>query len=694
MKVLLSTSPHVRHAAVLQSDFAPSATLMYTFAPVGLLSLIATLQRDRPHIACRLYDLNRKIISNTFPLDHTFYEAVAVDLCSSTPDVIGFMTECDSYHHLLQIAIAIKRILPQCFVIFGGPHASAVARPTLAKCAAIDAIVVGEGEATFPELLDEIESEGDGPVPGAIMRRARHSDIIDGGPRALLDSLDELPMPAYELYQADTAEEIFVEVGRGCPFQCQFCSTAPFWGRKHRVKSASRIVSEVQLVRRLFGATRVHFTHDLFTTKREWVKDVCETLIRADVPIRWTCSARTDTVDESLLALMARAGCNAIYFGVESGSERILREIRKDIPLEQSFRVFQICREVGITANAGFIAGFPTEDTQSLRETLNAFERALRAGCRPTHLFGYCPFASSAMYAQLTKLECGGHFVDMPLGLQTDLENRRRIAGDRDLYGAYFRPILPDIIPGERDAVPAVDEFSPLVEAVLIPTLALSECLGGMYEVYRTWLRWIHRYNDARAAPHYRRGYGTVATFATFVLDELRSFPEAPRGVLAVAEAVQMNLLIAESSSLRGGVTMATYRSLILPVLDQEPEITLNTRLSRGAIAGCLALAYDVTPAFRGEIEFAPVEDPTYLVWQRISEHAVRLLRVDAVIFDALQSLDDGVQTVGQLIVGRFTSETWNRAPGALDPSGMVASLSSAAAEGLITIGTDGTANP
>ena len=138
---------------------------------------------------------------------------------------------------------------------------------------------------------------------------------------------------------------------------------------------------------------------------------------------------------------------------------------------------------------------------------------------------------------------------------------------------------------------------------------------------------------------------------------------------------------------------MATYRSLILPVLDQTPELTLNTRLSQGAIAGCLALDYDVTPALRGEIGFELQEEPTFLVWQRISEHVVRLLRVDGVIFEALQSLDTGPRTVGELIVARFTGETGNRATPALDPSELVASLTSAADEGLITIGSDDVAD-
>jgi hypothetical protein len=688
MKVLLATSPHVRHAAVLQSDFAPNNSVMYSFAPVGLLSLAAVLRKDRPQVTCEIYDLNRRILSGDLPLDATFYRSAAQDLCSKSPDVIGFMTECDSYHHVLRIAEAVKEITTDCAMVLGGPHASAVARQTMERSEAIDAIVIGEGEATLIDVLDALGSGTETPVPGAIVRD-KAGRIVEGGARPLIGRLDDLPVPAYDLYRPDPGEEIFLEVGRGCPFQCEFCSTAPYWKRRHRVKSPQRILHEVRLLRDLFGTARVHFTHDLFTTNREWVRAVCDVLIEAGAPVRWTCSARTDTVDDDLLALMARAGCNAIYFGIESGSQRILREIRKDIPLSRSFEILQTCRRQGITPNAGFIAGFPSEDSESLQQTFAAYERALRLGCRPTHLFAYCPFADSTMYAGLRDLRCSGHFVDLPLGTETDVQNRQRIACDRDLYGSYFRPHLPDVVPGEVGAIAAIDEFSPLVEAALAPTLALAELTGGMHEVFRNWVRWIQRHNDERGAPAYRRGYGTAASFAKFVLDQLMASPEATASTLAVAQAVHTNLRVAESTSPEAATTMASHRSFVLPQLDELPELTLNTPLSRGAIVASLALEYDVTPALLGQSDGEFVMEPTYLVWQLMADRAVRLLRIDKAIFDALEVLRRRPSTVGDLMLESFGASD-RRVPLAAeepDPSTLLTSLASAAREGLVTIG-------
>jgi hypothetical protein len=685
MKVVLATSPHVRHPAVLQSDFMPDPMSMYTFAPVGLLSLAAVLRAERPQTSCELYDLNRRIRSGALPLNERFYVRAAQDLCASAPDVIGFMTECDSYHHVLQIAGEVKRIAPDTAIVLGGPHASAVVHATLERCADIDAVVIGEGEVTFPELLDALASPPEGGVPGALMRSPDATGgILDGGPRALVPRLDDLPVAAYDLYEPDPGEEIFIEVGRGCPFQCSFCSTAPYWNRRHRVKSAERIVHEIAAVRDLFGTSRAHFTHDLFTTHRRWVRTVCAALIDAGTPIRWTCSARTDTVDRELLALMAQAGCDAIYFGIESGSERILREIRKDIPLVDSFAVLEECREFGITPNAGFIVGFPTDDADSIRATFEAHERALRLGTRPTHLFAFCPFADSEMYADCGALECTGHFVDLPLGAATDLANRQLVARDRDLFGAYFRPRLGEVVPGQPDAIFAMDEFSSLAEATLVPTLGLADILGGMFDVFRRWVAWIETRNDARGAASYRRGYGSPADFATFVLEELSACAEASDAVVAAARAVRMNLLVVERALPQAGTTMATHRSLVLPLTD-DASVTLDTQISRCGVVALLALEYDVTAALAGQLDAEPPQEPTYLVWQATDEESVRLLRVDRLIFEALETLGQRSVAAGDLILERFAAQSRGAAdPAGLDAEEFLESLANAAREGLV----------
>lgn len=681
MKVLLATSPHVRHPTVLQNDFRPDCDSMYTFSPVGLLSLMAVLRRERPGVECEIYDLNRRILEGAFPMDGRFHQSVAADLCSRGADVVGFMTECDSYHHLLRVADGVKATAPETAVVMGGPHASAVAQPTLERRPSVDAVVVGEGEVSFPQLLDALAEEDDGPLAGVVRRGSTPGTLLAGGEQPLVPQLDDLPIPAYDAYSADPGEEIFVEVGRGCPFKCEFCSTAPFWNRRHRVKSPARIVEEIELVASLFGTTRTHFTHDLFTTNRRWVREVCAALVEAGTPIRWTCSARSDTVDEELLDLMARAGCDAVYFGVESGSERMLREIGKEIPPAESLATLEACNRVGIKPNAGFILGFPSEDEASARDTFAAYERALRIGCRPTHLFGYCPFAQSSMYAELGEARCSGHFIDLPLGKAADLESRELVASDRDLFGSYFRPTGAEVLAGEAGAVEAVDEFSPLVEAALVPALGLAKAVGGMHEVFRRWLDWVHARNDAAGKPRYRRGYGSPVAFAEFVREQLLADGTAPAAVLDAAGAVLTNLRVVESVRLRAETTMASHRSLPLPTLDDRRP-TLAAEIARGPILASAALDHDVSAALAGAVDAPLPARSTFLVWQEAEEGQVRLLQVDGFVYATLEAVAEGPQPVSDLLFEQLARSAARGEPDEIED--LVERLAAATEQGLL----------
>jgi tRNA A37 methylthiotransferase MiaB len=666
MKVLLATSPHVKHGSVLQNDFLPHPQMMYSFAPVGLLSIAGGVRRDRPSVSTELYDLNRRIVSGSIALNGQFYRSLADDILSRGPDVVGMMTECDSYHHVIQVCEAIKSASPGCKIVLGGPHASAVGLETLKKVSAVDAIAVGEAELTFPELLDALTNGTGVPVAGAILRDAK-GDVVIGGERPLVAELDQLPIPAYDLYRADPDEEIFVEVGRGCPFQCTFCSTAPYWKRRHRVKSPRRIVSEIELVRNLFGTRRVHFTHDLFTTNRNWVTAVANELIAAGNPVQWTCSARTDTVDRPLLQLMGDAGCNAIYFGLESGSLRILREIKKYIGLDQSFETIEACKSAGIAPNVGFIAGFPTEDSESLRETFVAYERALRAGCKPAHIFTFCPFSDSSMFSKLKDLACSGHFVDIPLGLETDRSNRNMIAGDSHLFSSYFRPRYTGLVPEMPGAIEALDEFSPLVEAGLVPTLELASTLGGIYQVFLRWLSWIRERNAARDAQSYRSGYGTPAMYATFLREQLEN-TSAPGAAVALARFLERNLDVAAKFAERQATTFATYRSVAS--YDARPRLS---DLDLGAMIGCesvvdrLRLDFDISAVLEGEpLETAPCR-PQFLIWQRWGEDKIRLLEVSQEIFELVEAVRGKSRAVGDIVLERLDGASGNDMPAILE---------------------------
>lgn len=650
LKVRLSTSPHVRHPAVLERDFRPAGDLMYGFAPVGLLSLIATV-REKLGTTPELFDLNRRIADGSVQPGPGFYDDLAEQLAADSPDVVGLMTECDSYHHVLQICEALARRC-DARIVLGGPHATAVARETLAIAPAIDAIVLGEGERSFVDLLQAYAAGSTAPISG-VLRRDADGNPAGGMDAPLIDDLDDLPIPAYDLYVPDPGEEIFLEVGRGCPFKCAFCSTAPFWRRRHRVKSPARILEEVQLVVSLYGPRRVHFTHDLFTTDRKWVLAVCRALIDAGVPVRWTCSARTDLVDDILLAKMAEAGCNAIYFGIESGSARILEAIRKDVPIEQSLWALERCAAHGIAPNAGFILGFAEDAEDSARDTFDAYVRAIEIGCKPTHIFGYCPFAASAMYPALETLRSTGHFLDLPLGEELDGANRAYVASRPELFASYFRPANSRLWAIADGFVEGVDEFSPLVEAATWPALVLARQLGGMFDVYRRWLGWVGSANQQRGASRFRRWYGSPAMFCRFLAEALRN--EGAAEALAAADVAQIfevgfNLADTQQSG-PPPTTMATHRTVRAAA--SLESINLSVTVRRNEVGQILAVDHDVVPALEwrpGQPDPAFEVRPTYFAWKASKAGDIALISIDQTTHALLADLEAGPRSAAELI--------------------------------------------
>lgn len=676
MNVVFATSPHFKHAAVLESDFIPRPSAMYTFAPVGLLSLYSVV-RASTGWQPRLFDTNRHVRAGDIPCDANFYQATAELLSELSPDVIGFMTECDSYHHVLQICEHLKRIRPSCWVVLGGPHASAVADATMARYECIDAIVKGEGEKSLPLLLEYLEKDYR-PVP---VDAARSAMLLRNGQMQvqhlleyrLVDNLDDLPIPAYDVYQPDEGEEIFMEVGRGCPFSCQFCSTAPFWNRRQRVKSPQRIIDEIMLLRKLFSVERLHFTHDLFTTDRKWVVRVCEVLAKKNLPVTWTCSARTDTVDIELLQLMKSAGCRAIYFGMESGSHRMLKEIHKEIPIEHSLSMLKKCAAAGIVPNVGFILGFPTEDQASMADTFSAYTKAVRLGAKPAHLFGYCPFAQSSMFGTAMAIfRHDGHYVDLPLGAEADTANRTLIGSAPELFGSYYRVAqgaVPDLLEG-------IDEFSPLVEATIVPSLLVADLLQeGMFELYRHWLSSIRRKNQIAGKPPWRRSYGSVIDYVIFLREFVRACKHAPVYLDSLLRATEIGLRVACSPP--PPTSMDSYRSFSTRV--DSIHVGSDDIVEKGEVQAVEMFSYDITGMLLDSpnVVTAQIEPAlTYLVWQK-HQGRVRILRVSSFVYHVLTLLQRSNATVSDLSL----------LDPSLDPSENRNQLLQAAVQGLLKIG-------
>ena len=315
-----------------------------------------------------------------------------------SPKIVSFYTRCDSYHIDLRLADLIKRKWPNTYVIFGGPQSDITAEETVKQIPYVDFVCCGEGETTiYPFFASLLQNTPDTTIAGLVFLK---DGIVHKNPRpALTSNLDDLPMIDYAFFSHQEKVSITdryyfpIDVGRGCPFCCTYCSTNTFWGRKYRVKSPQRIVDEIKVAHQTFGKTIFGFSHDMFTLNRQSVIETCRLLKELDFPIQWKCSARLDCLDKELIDIMADAGMERIFIGIETGSPRMQKLIKKNLKLNNAIPILSYLKEKNVKTTASFIYGFPEETEEDLSQTLRLIGDLLKIKtvATPTHL---CTFLS------------------------------------------------------------------------------------------------------------------------------------------------------------------------------------------------------------------------------------------------------------------------------------------------------------
>lgn len=329
------------------------------------------------------------------------------------PKVVGvpaFTSEIFAANETLGI---VKGILPNVLGVVGGAHASALPRRTLEEFPDVDIVVMAEGEQTLTEITQGVSL---GEIRG-IGYRDHSQNIQINECRELIEDLDRLPYPAWQLYDLEKYKaggvisgfgknkqqlDLPVEGARGCPFDCKFCFRIN--GKSIRFKSPQRIVAEVERNIREFGADTIFFVEGTFGVNKVQTYEMCEELIRRRLnqKISWSTGGRVNVLDEFLLKKMKESGCVFLGYGVESGDQDLLNKMGKNITLQQIYDSFDICRKVGIKSEANFILGHIGETERSLGKTIR-FARKLKADYANFAIM--VPFPGTEIFAMAVKGE-------------------------------------------------------------------------------------------------------------------------------------------------------------------------------------------------------------------------------------------------------------------------------------------------
>ncbi|MBW2475871.1 MAG: cobalamin-dependent protein, partial [Deltaproteobacteria bacterium] len=350
---------------------------MYNLPPLGLINLASMLEPCVHTVT--ILDQVLALRSGALPFGRDIYHDSARQILDTEPQLVAFSAQCVTYPPILQIAQRLKEVRPKLKVVVGGHNASFLAKETLERFPQVDMVIRGEGEVTFSELVKALDKGGNlQEVAGLSWRRG--AAVLNNSDRPLLSNLDTLPLPDYSKVQSldfyrqacELPRSIAIlEVGRGCPHDCIYCSEAAFWKRRTRTYSVSRIIREMRTLREAHGADCFLLAYDQFTADRSYVEHFCQAVLSASLQTTpWYCISRLDTVDAKLLDLMREAGCESMCYGIDSGSVRTLSFIRKRVDQKILFSRVRETTEVGLVPTLSFVIGFPEEQKDDVDATL------------------------------------------------------------------------------------------------------------------------------------------------------------------------------------------------------------------------------------------------------------------------------------------------------------------------------------
>ena len=272
----------------------------------------------------------------------------------------------------------VKEIDDTIKIVLGGPHVNLFPNETI-KIESVDYLVIGEGEEVFNDLVGAIKFSSEmEEISGIVFKK--NGQIVNTGARSHIKNLDDIPFPArslvpYEkysslLFKGKAVTTIFTS--RGCPFRCSFCDR-PHLGKVFRARSAKNVVDELEACVQM-GINEFLFYDDTFTVNKKRVIDICNEIVKRRLNISWDIRARVDTVDEEIIMHLKKAGCQGIHYGIEAGTEKVLKVLNKGITINHARKIFYLTKKYKIPILAYFMIGNPRETLDDIHTTFKVMK--------------------------------------------------------------------------------------------------------------------------------------------------------------------------------------------------------------------------------------------------------------------------------------------------------------------------------
>lgn len=317
--------------------------------------------------------------------------------------------------HLLD---RLKARYPDALTVIGGEHATGIPEYCLTDCAGLDVVVTGEGEATIAEIGRAVRERRPLSDTGGIVYRDRASGRIVTMPRRpRIGAVNAVARPAWHLFPLDKYFDNGISYGiaygrslpifatRGCPYECTFCSSPQMWGTKYSMRDPADVIDEIKFLNREYGVTNVDFYDLTAIIKRQWILDFCRLLDENGLRITWQIPAgtRTESIDYEVAVALKSSGCKNITYAPESGSQKMLRAIKKKVKPARMLHSIGESHRAGLDIKLNIMVGYPDETVRDALLTLWFLVRASWCGATDAAPSMFSAYPGSALFTELVE---------------------------------------------------------------------------------------------------------------------------------------------------------------------------------------------------------------------------------------------------------------------------------------------------
>ncbi len=429
--------------------------------PLGLCTLASWL-RSQGHVV-RVLDLDLEVKGHAKA--NLYYRDLFCEMMREfSPQVVGLTSMYNNSLQAERLLQSAKTSDPGVVTVAGGSHFGALGQQSLQRIPELDYVIEGESESALAMLL--------AGTPASEIPRLHYrvEGQLRANPASGLMNLTDLPpmwstlgesvqLSRYAATIPSTSSRriVYIEAGRGCPFSCTFCATAPFWEQRFRVKPVHRIVDEIRFLHEKFSYDSFILVHDLLTVSAKFMSEFCDAMLEARLPVEWMANSRTDIRLRGLLPKMKAAGCWKLFYGVESASARIQEEIDKHLKMDAVLETIRDLADHGIAATTSFVMGFPTELSAELSSTIGMGARLKLMGVETVqfHRLRLFPPSRLSRSLQSGEFDLGSLKIEYPF-IEIPDEDVMAIKSDPEFFSGYCTPMTSS---GSPDQLAQVEMF-------------------------------------------------------------------------------------------------------------------------------------------------------------------------------------------------------------------------------------------